>query len=129
MPNVRRQIELQTCRVRLQGLIQINGAGRIEKGPNHAPHVVVFVTCQYRLALEPANLKAMPFAERHQIIDLERKRPFTNLFGGAFQIGILIARYLLVRANQQMRELSSRGPRLRQELGYRSLQQVLREKK
>src|SRR5262249_427795 len=67
--------------------------------------------------------------EPHQLLDRERKAPFADAVGGALEVGEVVARHFLVRADEQVCELPSGGPGLREQLGDRCLQQTLGEKK
>src|SRR5882757_5071156 len=71
----------------------------------------------------------MLFAQAHQVIHGQRKATAADLVRGALEVGEVVARHLLVRADEQVSELPPRGAGLRQKLGNRSLQYVFGEEK
>ena len=68
-------------------------------------------------------------AETHQLFGAEREFAVSDAFRRSLEIRKIVARHLLMRADQQMRELPPSGSGLRQELGDRCLQQRLGEQK
>ena len=55
--DVRREIELKARAIRLQGLVEVDRAGRLEERTHDASHLVIVVACQHRLAFEPPDLR------------------------------------------------------------------------
>ncbi len=125
--DVRGEVELQSRRVGLQGAVGVDDAGGLEERAHHAAHLAVLVPRQHRLAVEPADLKPVALAQAHQVIHRQREAPLADAVGGALQVREVVARHLLVGADQQVRELPPGGAGLRQQLRDRRLQQVLGE--
>ena len=71
------------------------------------------------------RIEAVVLAQAHQVVGAERKPALADAFGRSLEIGKVVARHLLVRADQQVRELPAGGAGLRQQLGDRRLQQFL----
>jgi hypothetical protein len=66
-------------------------------------------------------------AKTHQLVRAERKLALADAFGRSLEIRKVVARHFLVRADQQMCEVPTGGPGLRQQLRDRGLQQLLGE--
>ena len=125
--DVRREIELQARRVRQQGAVGVHHARRFEERAHHAAHLAVLVARQHRLAVEPADLQPVAPAQAQQILGRQREAPLAHVVGGALQVGEIIARQLLMRADEKVRELPAAGAGLGEQLRYRHLQQALGE--
>jgi hypothetical protein len=125
--NVRRQVELEPRRIGAQRLVQIDGVGRLEERAYRAAHLLVVVAHQRRTALEPAQLEPLVLCQRQQVVHRQRQPSLADALGRALQVGEVIARHLLVRADQQVCELAPAGSGLRQQFGDRGLQQLLGE--
>ncbi len=69
----------------------------------------------------------VPLAELQQVIRIQREAPLADALRRALEIGKIVARHFLVRANQQVRELPAGGSRLREQLRNGGLQNVFRE--
>src|SRR5580658_11296100 len=104
---MRRQIEFEARRIGLQRTVGVDDARCLEERAHHAAHLAVLVPCQYRLAIEPADLQPVTAAQAGQILYRQWEAPLTDAVGGAFEIGEVVARDLLMRADQQMGELSA----------------------
>src|SRR6185312_10522443 len=81
------------------------------------------------LSVEPADLEAVASAEALQVIDRQGELALTDTIGRALEVGKVVARHLLMGADEQMRELSATGACLGEELRDRCLQHVLGEEK
>ena len=66
-------------------------------------------------------------AQPQQVVGRERELALADALGRALEIGEVVARHFLVRADQQVRELPPGGAGLREQLGNRRLQQLLGE--
>ncbi len=124
---MRSEVELQTRRVGLQLAIQIHGARRFVERAHHAAHLAVLVAREHRLPVEPAQGQAVMLAQAHQVVGVQRESSLADAFRRSLEVGEVVAGHFLMRANQQMRELPPGGAGLRQQLGDRRLQQVLRK--
>src|SRR5262249_39456767 len=87
----------------------------------------VLVARQHGLAVEPADLESVTAAEAPQVLDREREAPLADVVGGALEVGEVVARDLLMRADQEVRKLPPARAGLGEELRDRRLQQRLRE--
>ena len=125
--DVRGEVELEARRVRLQRAVQVNGARRLEERAHHAAQLAVLVAREHGLAVEPAHGEPVLLAQAQQVLDLEREAPLADALGRALEVREVVARHLLVRADQQVRELPAGGAGLREQLGDRRLQQLLRK--
>jgi hypothetical protein len=84
----------------------------------------VVVAREHGLALEPPELQPVMAGEAHQVVRVEREAPLAHALGGALEVGEVVARHLLVRADQQVRELPAGGAGLGKELRDRRLQHI-----
>jgi len=125
--DVRGEIELEARGIRLQRAVGIDHPRRLEERAHHAAHLAILVARQHRLAIEPADLEPVAPAQPQQILGRQREAPLADAVGGALQVREVVARHLLVRADQQVRELPPGGAGLREQLRDRQLQQVARE--
>ena len=123
--DVRGQVELQARRVGPQRAVDVHHVGRVVEGAQHAAQLGVAVARQQRRPVEPAQLQPVVLAQPDQVLGRKREAPLAHLLGGAFEVGIVVARDLLVRADQQVRELAPAGAGLREQLGDGRLQQLL----
>jgi len=83
----------------------------------NAAQLAILVAREHRLSVKPAQGQTVVLAEAHQVVGAERKFALADTLRRSLKIGKGIARHLLMRANQQMRELPSGGAGLRQQLG------------
>src|SRR6185437_15450308 len=70
---------------------------------------------------------AVALAEALQVVDRQGKFALADTIRRAFEVGEVVARHLLVGADEKMRELPAAGAGLGEELRDRRLQDVLRK--
>jgi hypothetical protein len=121
------EVELEARRVLDQLAVQVHGAGRLEERADHAAQLAVLVPREHRLAVEPAQGEPMVLAQAHQLVHPERELPLADPLGRALEVGKVVARHLLVRADEEVGELPPGRPRLGEQLGDGRLEEVLGE--
>src|SRR6185437_934982 len=127
--DVRGEVELQPRRVGLQCAVSEDDAWRLEERAHHAAHFAILVAGKNGLSVEPADLEAVASAEALQVIDRQGELALTDTIRRALEVGKVVARHLLMGADEQMRELSAARACLGEELRDRCLQHVLGEEK
>ena len=115
------ELILQTLLLVAQALVDEHGARRLEARAYQSASRLAAVP------VEPADLEAVMLAETDHGVEVERHLALAALFRRALDVRKIVVTGFLPYTDEQLRELAPRRAGLRQELGQRILQKLVRK--